>query len=194
MKAQGHLLETNPPKISNSPTSIVALFYKLILYFSDKPFFTSFLITLGLVLLIYAFFRPHFQYADDVQVLLLLKGVGLTQAPSALNQRENILLCSLLKTLYKLFPGFQWYSGLLVLTQFLSFWALLTAFQWGGHKGFRTLLFLFASAGLGAYFFSNLQWTMTSSLAGLGGILLMAALWREKDRQPPSSRTFCSSY
>ena len=36
-----------------------------------------------------------------------------------------------------------------------------------------------------AYFFGNLQWTMTSSLAGLGAFFLLAALWREKDRKPP---------
>ena len=158
---------------------------KLSGYFSDKPFLSSFLIAACFLSLIYLFFRPHYQYADDVQVLLLLKGIGLVQSPSALNGRENILLCTLLRNLYTRFPGFQWYSALLVLTQFLSFWAMLAAFQWGPHRGFRTRLFLFAAAGLGAYFFGNLQWTMTSSLAGLGAFFLSAALWREKERKPP---------
>lgn len=158
---------------------------KLIAFFNGKPFLFSFLVSTGVLVLFFLFFRPHYQYADDIQVLLLLKGVGMVQAPSALNQRENILLCSMLKELYLYFPGFQWYSGLLVVTQMLSFWAMMAAVQWGAHRGFRTLLFLFASVGLEAYFFTNLQWTMTSSLAGLGIFFLLAALWREKDRIPP---------
>ncbi len=174
-------MDSKPP----TPQTPTTLLQKTAHFFCDKPFLSSFLIATGFLLLVYAFFRPHFQYADDIQVLLLLKGVGLVQSPSALNQRENILLCTLLKDLYKAFPGFQWYSALLVLTQFLAFWAMLATLQWGPHRGFRTLLFLFASAGLAAYFFGNLQWTMTSSLAGLGAFFLLAALWREKDRKPP---------
>lgn len=175
----------NSPQIPVAPQANGSFIFKLSFYFSNKPFFSSFLIAACFLSMIYVFFNPHYQYADDIQVLLLLKGVGLVQAPSALNQRENILLCTLLKELYIYFPRFQWYSGLLVLTQFLSFWAMLAAFQWGPHRGFRTFLFIFAAAGLGAYFFSNLQWTMTSSLAGLGAFFLSVALWREKDREPP---------
>jgi MFS family permease len=162
-----------------------AAWRKTFRFFDEKPFFSSFLIAAVCLLLIYAFFSPHYQYSDDIQMLLLFKGVGMVQAPSALNQRENILLCTLVKDLYIHFPRIQWYSLMLVSTQFLSLWAMLAAFQWGSHRRFRTLLFLFAWAGIGAYFFTNLQWTMTSSLAVLGAFFLLAALWREKDRKPP---------
>ncbi len=155
-------------------------------FFVDKPFISSFLLATGFILLTYLFFSPHFQYNDDVQVLLLLKGVGLDQAPSALNARENILLCSLLKDLYLFFPEVQWYSCLLVSAQFLSLWAILAAFQWGAYRGFRSLLFLFGFAGVGVYFFTNLQWTMTASLAAIGATLLLISLWKEKDLKPPA--------
>ncbi len=156
------------------------------LFFDGRPFLSSFLLAAGFLLATYAFFTPHFQYSDDVQMLLLFKGVAMAQAPSALNQRENILLCTLIRELYIHFPRVQWYSLMLVLTQFLSLWALLAAFQWGAHRGFRTVLFLFASAGIESYFFANLQWTMTSALAALGAFFLLASLWREKGRNPPA--------
>ena len=120
-------MSSNAPQIAVASQANGSIFYKLTSGFSNKPFLSSFLIAFSFLLLVYAFFRPHYQYADDVQILLLLKGVGLVQAPSALNERENILICTLLKDLYTTFPGFQWYSALLVLTQFLSFWAMLAA-------------------------------------------------------------------
>lgn len=160
--------------------------FNIPLFFADKPFIFSFFAALAFLLLTFLFFSPHFQYNDDVQVLLLLKGVGLDQAPSALNARENILLCTLVKDLYLHFPRVQWYSCLLVFAQFLSLWATLAALQWGAYRGFRSLLFFFGFAGIGVYFFTNLQWTMTASLAALGAFFLGAALWKEKDRKPPA--------
>ena len=173
-----HRLKTEGPDSSKTA-------FQILPFFADRPFLFSFLIALSYLLLTLLFFSPHFQYNDDVQVLLLLKGVGLTQSPSALNARENILLCTLLKDLYLHFPRVQWYSWLLLGTQFLSLLATLAALQWGAIRGPRTWLFLFAFAGIGAYFFTNLQWTMTASLAALGAFFLLAALWKEKARKPP---------
>jgi len=180
-------ISSKTQEVSKVDTSVIR---ELIIFFNDKPFLFSFLVALGFLSLTYLLFQPHYQYNDDIQVLLSLKGVGVNQAPTALNARENIFLCTLLKNFYLYFPHFQWYSFLLVFTQFLSLWATLAAIQWGAHRGARTILFLFGFAGIGVYFFTNLQWTMTASLAALGAFFLMAALWKEKDRKPPAVAYF----
>ena len=143
------------PKNNDAPPTNGRPTGKWASFLNDKPFLLSFIIASFFLLLTYAFFSPHFQFADDIMMLLLSKGVGMVQAPSVFNQRENILLCNLLKELYIHFPQVQWYSLLLVSTQFLSLWAMLAAFQWGAHRGFRTLLFLFASAGIWVYCFDS---------------------------------------
>lgn len=153
-------------------------------FMAGRPFLSSFLIATAILALTFLFYLPHFQYNDDVQVLLLLKGVGMVSAPSAMNQRENILLCWILKGLYTYFPAVPWYSGFLVLTQFLSLWATLAAFRIGPHPRLRTWLFIFSAAYINVYFFTNLQWTMTASLAALGTVFLSASLWRAENQKP----------
>ncbi len=157
-------------------------------YWAGRPFLASFLAALLLTAPVLAVFRVYFQLNDDHFALFLLKGIGLSGAPSEFNQLENVLLCLCLKNLYAHFPQIQWYSGFLVLSQFLSFWALLAAFQMGSHRLFRTFLFLLGSAVISIHFFTDIQWTLTAALAAIGAILLLAAVWRREDAKflPPA--------
>ncbi len=176
METKANLNSTAPEKDSVEGRSIISTF-------KDRIYLTSFLVSLAFLGLTFLVFRPHFQFNDDTFVLLLLKGVGMVGAPTALNQRENIFLCWVLKELYIFLPSIQWYSWFLVATQFLSFWALMAAFQMGSQRSFKFVLFLFVSAVLFMYFFANLQWTNTSSLASIGAFFLLASLWREDGKR-----------
>src|SRR5579863_8506926 len=96
-------MDPNDPKQSlSAPDNLVwkRLYLKTGPFLSRKPFLVSFLATVLLVFPILSVFRIYFQLNDDNFVLFLFKGLGLNWAPSAFNQRENILLCYLLKSLY----------------------------------------------------------------------------------------------
>lgn len=169
MTTEEPVIEGNqvPP---NNPSSLFNFFH-------EKPFLNSFLLTFLLVTLSLVFFKPYFIYNDDYIMLLLLKGVGLTTAPSELVQLENVLFTSVLKTLYTHFPGFQWYSAFHVLSLFLSFWAILASLMMRPNRLFKSILFTLSSFALIFYFFSLLQWTYTASLAAMGAVFLLASRW-----------------
>ncbi len=146
-------------------------------FFHDKPFLTSFIITFALVSASLVLFRPYFYNIDDSLILLLLKGIGIASTPSEMVQHENVLLCRILAHLYKIFPHYQWYSGLQVLTLFLSFWAILASLLLGTHRLFKTVLFVLSSLAMIFFFFSSLQWTQTASLAAISAFFLLTSLW-----------------
>jgi hypothetical protein len=143
----------------------------------DKPFLGSFLLVLLLASLSLAFFRPYFTFNDDYQILLLLKGVGMSQTPGEMVLFVNVLLCRFLKNLYIYFPNFQWYSAFQVLALFLSFWAILASVQMRPGGSFRATLFILSSFALVFYFFSKMQYTYTASLAAIGAFFLLAGHW-----------------
>jgi hypothetical protein len=151
--------------------------------FENHPFITTFLIAFCLLGLIGIFYRFLFQLCDDIFVLLILKGAGITPTPSEYNLFLNALLSLGLKNLYTYFPNVQWYSLFLVIVQTFSLWAILLACQFGTHKLLKTLLTL-ASSAVYVYLITVLQWTTASTLAATGGYILLAALWQDKDHHP----------
>ncbi len=150
-------------------------------YFGENPFLSSFLTAILFVMPILLLFRLYFQWDDDYYAVLLLKGIGLNWAPSEFNYMENAFLCLVLKNLYIKFPAVQWYSALFVLINFLSIWAILAAFNLGTNRFFKTLLFILSAAVLEVRFMGELQWTLVAASAGIGGILLLVAIWKRED-------------
>jgi hypothetical protein len=151
----------------------------LLSFFRGKPFLSSLLLTFLLLSISLVLFRPYFIYNDDYIILLLLKGVGITTAPSEMVQHINVLLGLFFKFLYTHFPKFQWYSAFHVISLFLSFWAILAAMQMRPRALFKTLLFLLSTVAFFFYFFSMIQWTYTAALAAIGAFLLLVCLWEE---------------
>ncbi len=157
-------------------------------FLNQRPFLASFLVALVFFVLSFLVFRIHFLSSDDITVLLVLKGAGNVFAPSALAQRENILLCWVLKELYRLFPEGPWYGALLELAQFLSLWAVFAALFLSPHRGFKVLFFLLGATAVVPFFIEAIQWTVTAALAATGAILLLAAHWKtEAHLKPPAA-------
>jgi len=150
-------------------------------FLGEKPFLGSFIATFLLTLPILLFFRSYFQWDDDYYAVLLLKGMVLNSAPSEFNYLENVLLGLGLKNLYIQWPSIQWYSGLFILTHFLSIWAILTSFNLGANRFFKTFLFMLGSVVLEIRFLNDLQWTVVAAAASIGSFLLLAALWQKPD-------------
>jgi hypothetical protein len=150
-------------------------------FLAAKPFLTSFLFTLLTYLPIAALFKTYYEFPDDNLAALLFNGIALNSSPSEFNLAENAFLSIILKTLYIHWPGIQWYALFLVVSLLLSFWAVLSAFQLGSFSFFKTALFIFGSAVIAVHLFSELEWTQVSSLAAIGGFILLAALWQRAD-------------
>lgn len=154
--------------------------YPIEFFFKNKPFFTAFLWSSAIFFAITLFFKTYFQFPDDSLVSLLFNGVGLIHHPSEYNLSENALLSLLIKNLYLYWPAVQWYALCFVLTQFLALWALLAAFQLGSFSFFKSVLFTLGSMVLLIHQFSELEWTRTASMAAIGGLVLLTALWSRK--------------
>ncbi|HJT24002.1 MAG TPA: hypothetical protein VJ873_05465, partial [bacterium] len=146
-----------------------------------SPFLYSFLVALGLFSLECLFFKPFFHINDDDWALFISKGVGIALKPDAHLFYNNILLGQMLKSLYSLFPGFGWYTDLLLLTQFLGFWALLAALLARPGGKFK---FLFSAAIfllVDGYYFDQTNYTFCTFLAAQGGFFLFASMFERKD-------------
>ncbi len=171
----------NNPSPSNHPSAATGESSSFLDFFAQKPFFSSFVCISFFWMLVLMFFRTHYQFNDDTFVQLLFRGVGMVPSPSEMNQRENLLLCLVIKYLYVYFPSFQWYGGFLVLTQFLALWAIAVSLQMGPYPILKFFLFLISTIAINFYYFSELQWTTTASLAATGGLFLIMSLWREEN-------------
>ncbi len=150
-------------------------------FFADRPFLTAFLSALLMFLPIALLFKIYYQFPDDNLIALLFNGVVLNSSPSEFNMLENASISVVLKTLYIHWSGIQWYALFFVVTLLLSLGALLSAFQLGSFSFFKTALFILGSAVIAVHLFTELEWTQVSSLAAIGGFILLAALWQRED-------------
>ena len=154
----------------------------------EAPFLTSFLIVLLLMTGELVFFVPYFLTNDDIDGLMIAKGVGFALQPDEHLFFSNVLLGLLLKKCYLLFPRPSWYGYGQVLGQFLAFWALLSSFVLRSRRLFSAVLFGISFLLVSLYFFFQLNFTILSILTFQGGILLLSNLW-EKDREPFQAKT-----
>ena len=156
----------------------------LVRFSAGRPILASFLMTGVVLAAASSLFRFYFQVCDDTFVSLLLQGAGMSPGPTPYNLFLNAYLSLGLNALYAHFPSVQWYSLLLVAVEATALWAILLSGLWGPHPVRRTILHL-ATLGLYLYLLTLLQWTLVSSLASIGAVLLLKSLWEEKDRRPP---------
>jgi len=150
---------------------------------SGRPFFCSFLITVVLFSTIFSFFKSYFQLVDDVYVLLLLKGQGLSNTGCEFNLLQNPILSIVLKHLYQRLPSVEWYSSFLIFSLMFGTWGILAALQLGTNALFKSALFILGSFILEIQFAAAIQWTVVASVAGMGGLLLIAAVWRRENSE-----------
>ncbi len=136
------------------------------------PILVSFSITFILLCLQLYFIKPYFLVNDDIYKLLLVKGIGITSAPTPFFILSNILLGLFFMKWYAWFPSVPLYSCLLCAVQFLSLWAFLWILCLRSTWWFHLLLFVVSCAGVHFIFFTYLQFTEAASTAAAAGILL----------------------
>ncbi len=150
---------------------------------SEAPFLISFLIVLILRTGEKLFLVPYFLTNDDIDGLMIAKGVGFALRPDGHLFFSNALLGLLLKKCYLLFPSPSWYGYGQILGQFISFWALLSGFFLRSRRWFSAVFFGISFLLMGLYFFCQLNFTILSIVAFQAGVLLLSNLW-EEDRAP----------
>lgn len=155
---------------------------------TSRPVLAPLLLALVLYGAILSFFRLSFQDCDDVLLLLLSKGVGLTGSPEPMNTRLNIGLSLVLTRLYQWFPAVAWYAWMHVITNFLSLWGVVLAVSaLRSNRAFKVGL-LVLSGGVYGYLCTFLHWTVTASLAGTASTLLFLTAYQAGASRP---RTPC---
>lgn len=123
------------------------------------------------------FIKSYFLVNDDVFILQILKGYGISLAPDPHVFFSHFLFTQPLCWLYQWFPNGPWYPASLVLIQWLSLSAVLHALRMIAPDRRLTLVLgtsFFIAEGL--YLIQNLNLTLTSALAFQGGLVLWMAL------------------
>jgi hypothetical protein len=120
--------------------------------------------------------RPYFLTNDDALMALLAQGVGIAGHPTAHLLFINILAGWLLKFLYSLQPGMDWYGWFFYGVFFLSTWAL-TAILMVRVRSPRNV-WTAALVLLPAFFcfFARPQYTVLAFLAGSAAVCLAVFL------------------
>lgn len=145
----------------------------------------AFSITLFLFLLVNVFLFPLFNSGDDVFLMYTLAG-GYGTPPTDLLQYNygwHPLLGWIVKSLFKFYPGINWYTIFLLAIQILGYsiilYVLLKKYNFKGALLSYLILFLF----IGVPELLSLNYTSSSWVLAVAGMfLLINALEREKDR------------
>jgi hypothetical protein len=131
--------------------------------------------TSGLFLVSLLLLTPLFIINDDLWLLFIAKGVGISLHPDPHLFFNNALLGHLLNTAFQLFPRWNWYASLLVAVQFASATALLYSLLLQG-GGKRTLyLSILGFLLLNIHFLARLNYTIAAILAFIAGLFLWAS-------------------
>ena len=144
------------------------------------PLLFSFVVVLVLFVLALTFFVQTYRTNDDPGMASIVAGNGKTAHPDEHVRYSNVLLGFVLKGLYTVSPYFPWYASFHLLVQFFSMVFFLYAVINHRFSISRLIFFLLFFAGIELYFVTNLQFTMTSIIAGQCGIILMLSALESK--------------
>lgn len=153
---------------------------KLLTKTKKSPLRVSILLCLSIVIVFYCFFRPFFNVNDDCFKIFFAKGVGTNLYPSEFIGYSSIPLGFILKWLYSVFPIIPWYGLCLISAQVLGIWLFLYSLFLRSNALLKLILFFIGFIAADIWFFSNLQFTISSSLVAQGGLFLWARIM-EKD-------------
>jgi len=129
-------------------------------------------VTLLFALVIWAM-PPAYQTNDDAVMSMIAAGHGISLEPDEHLVFTNVLIGKLLKFLYTRYPDMLWYGWYLVATQWGATIGLMYCFLRPRHSRLRMLGFVTYFFTAGIYFLVNLQFTSTSILAGITGVMLL---------------------
>ncbi|MFC1574178.1 hypothetical protein ACFL30_03255 [Candidatus Latescibacterota bacterium] len=121
------------------------------------------------------FFVPVYQTNDDVGMSWVASGKSIVDTPDEHLLYQNVVLGFLLKKLYAGYPNFPWYGLYHFLVHYLCMIMFLYIILSIHFSLKRLFLFLVFFIGLELGFLNNLQFTITSFMAGQTGIFLFLA-------------------
>jgi len=133
----------------------------------------SLLLVLILLLAYCAFFTPHFETSDDVQMAMITSGCGICDRPDEHLVYSHVLIGFALKWLYQLSPGFPWYGAYLIAAQAIGLAGILAVFLLKRSAYVGALLFLLFFMIAGSSCLANLQFTSTALILAQAGMLTM---------------------
>ena len=148
----------------------------------ERPFLSAFLIVLILTAFESAFFVPYFLTNDDIDGLMITKGVGYALHPDDHLFFTNAFLGIILKNLNFLIPIPNWYGYAQVLTQFLAFWVFLSAVFLRSRHLISGILFLIGFLFIDLYYFLQINYTVLSILTCQSGLFLLSNLWEKNGK------------
>jgi hypothetical protein len=123
------------------------------------------------------FLKPYFLVNDDLFQLFILKGIGLSLAPSPLVHSSHYFFSYPLHLLYQWSPSFPWYGVSLLTIQGLSFASLLLALTVSVQNRIAPfLLGVVFMTTFGFFSFQNINFTLTAGLAFQCGFFLLLRL------------------
>lgn len=123
---------------------------------------------------------------DDCFKILFAKGIGTNLFPSEFIGYSSVPLGFLLKWFYGTFSSIPWHGLYLVSAQFFGVWLFLYSLLLGPAPLWKCALFSIGFLSANVTFFSNLQFTISASLAAQGALfLLMRLLDRDNPKEIP---------
>jgi len=131
------------------------------------------LVNLALFGLAFAFVMPCYETNDDLTMQLVSSGF-YTGHPSEYLVFSSFLIGWILRILYSLHGGLNWYFGYLVTVHFLALTAIAVS-VWDGRRTWaRVALYVGFFLLVEVRLLLNLQFTSTAFLAGTAGVLLLS--------------------
>lgn len=140
----------------------------------QHPLLTSLFVTLSLVIATLLKETSRFENNDDVGLMLMVSGRALSPVPTGWIYWIHPLLSHALAWLYGVSGNIPWYGLMHLGSLFLAFWMILYALLLKEFSWRQLSLFLLCLVSLGLPFILSLQFTKTSFLVGLSGVLLLA--------------------
>jgi hypothetical protein len=148
-----------------------------------KNLAVSFLVTAFLFIYIFFIFTLGYKSSDDGGMMRMVSGL-YTGEPVEFMVFTNIIIGTLLKTLYQINRNFDWYSTYIYLVHFFSMWILLATILRVKLPSiiYNFLVFLFIFGFFEIRFLVLAQFTTTSAVAGCSGILAILVGTSQKQK------------
>ncbi len=158
-------------------------FLKNVLLFLSKPWSASLFCTIAFFGIFFSIFRIGYVVDDDIAMISIVSGY-LGGSPSEFIVHSNVIVGFLMKLLYSLHAGQNWFILFLILINSLSVWALiyfvLSQRVGMGIKTLGILTVIFCDV----YFLVNITFTVVAAFATLTGfgLLIFAAMAPNRKR------------
>ncbi len=146
------------------------------LFLSKHPTWSSFILHSLVISLTFFWFTPIFQSVDDTIMLFKASGVAFSQEPTTDLLFINIILTTVITTLYKFFPEMNFYAWLFFIGMFLAYWQIATTifkqqiFRQQISSIFLVFYLIFFIL-VGLKHFVSLQFTIVAALLAFAGFI-----------------------